>query len=80
MNKYIKEFSQYPDFEHNNFLKGYYLSKGKLGIEVDYIDMMIGHEYYQKETESIHIYYILEGKGLANINGETYEISKGDTI
>ena len=42
--------------------------------------MMIGHQYYQKETKSIHIYFILEGKGVANINNETYKISKGDTI
>lgn len=27
-----------------------------LGIEMDYIDMMTGHQYYQKETESIHIF------------------------
>lgn len=80
VNKYIKKFPQSPDFEQSNFFKGYYLSEGKLGIEVDYIDMITGHQYYQKETESIHIYYILEGKGLANINGETYELSKGDTI
>ena len=52
MNKYIKEFSQYPDFEHNNFLKGYYLSKGKLGIEVDYIDMMIGHGIIKKKQKA----------------------------
>ena len=80
MNKYIKKFPQSPDFEQSNFFKGYYLSKGNLGIEVDYIDMITGHQYYQKETKSIHIYYILEGKGVANINNETYKISKGDTI
>ena len=80
MNKYVKKFPKEPSFERGTFFKGYYLSEGKLGIEVDYIDMMTGHEYYQKETESIHIYYILEGKGLANINGEIYEINSGDTI
>ena len=77
---YIKKFPKTPDFECNRFFKGYNLTDGKFGIEVDYIDMIEGHEFYQIESESIHIYYILEGKGLANINGEIYEINSGDTI
>lgn len=80
MNKYIKKFPKLPDFGQDNFFSGYYLSDGKLGVEVDYIDMITGHQYYQKETESIHIYYILEGEGLANIEDEIYEIAQGDTI
>lgn len=80
MNSYVKKFPKTPDFECNNFFKGYYLSDGKLGIEVDYIDMITGHEFYQTESESIHIYYILEGSGKANINGIIYDIESGDTI
>lgn len=80
MNNYIKKFPKIPDFERNGYFKEYYLSDGKLGTEVDFIDMMVGHEYYQKETESIHIYYILEGTGIANINGSMYQIESGDTI
>lgn len=80
MDKYIKKFPKTPDFERNGYFRGYYLSEGKLGVEVDYIDMIVGHEYYQKETESIHIYYILEGTGIANINGSMYQIESGDTI
>lgn len=80
MNSYVKKFTKRPDFECNNFFKGYYLSGGKLGIEVDYIDMMTGHKFYQIESESIHIYYVLEGSGKANINGTIYDIESGDTI
>ncbi len=80
MNSYVKKFPKNPDFERNNFFNGYCLIDGKLGIEVDYIDMMIGHEFYQIESESIHIYYILEGSGKANINGTIYDIESGYTI
>lgn len=80
MNEYIKKISSKPDFEQENYFKGYHLSQGKLGIEVDYIDMVSGHQFYQKETKSIHIYYIIEGRGVACIDGKKYEIEKGDTI
>lgn len=42
--------------------------------------MLDGHEFYQKESESIHLYYILEGSGKANINGIIYELETGDTV
>lgn len=80
MNSYIKKFPKNPDFEQKSFFKGYYLSKGNLGVEVDYIDMITGHQYYQEETESIHIYYILDGTGIADINGKIYNIESGDII
>lgn len=78
--EYVKKFPSKNDFETEGYFKGYTLSNGKLGIELDYIDMTFGHKYYQKETESIHIYFILEGSGKANINGKEYELNKGDTI
>ena len=80
MNKYIKSISDKPDFETENYFRGYNLSDGKLGIEVDFIDMISGHKYFQKESQSIHIYYILEGKGIACIDNNKYEIKKGDTV
>lgn len=77
--EYVKKFPKEVSFEKGNFFKGYKLSE-ELGVEVDYIDMMSGHEFYQTESESIHIYYILEGSGKASINGDIYEIESGDTI
>ena len=42
--------------------------------------MITGHKFYQKESESIHIYFIIEGSGKANINGIEYNLEKGDTV
>lgn len=78
--EYIKKFPKEESFERDMFFKGYTLSDGSLGLEMDYIDMLNGHEFYQIESESIHIYYILEGSGKANINGTIYDIESGDTI
>ena len=69
MNDYIRKISNMPDFEQKDYFKGYFLSTGKLGVEVDYIEMESGHQFYQKESKSIHIYYILEGSGIASIDG-----------
>lgn len=80
MNEYIKKFPNKPSFVRGTGFKGYTLSDGKYGVELDYIDMMEGHEFYQKESESVHIYFILEGNGKADINGKIYEIETGDTI
>lgn len=80
MKEYIKKFPKEPSFEIGKFFKGFKLSDGKLGIEMDYIDMIYGHEFYQKESESIHLYYILEGNGKASINNSIYELEAGDTI
>ena len=56
MEEYIKKFPKEPSFERGTFFKGFTLSDGKLGVEMDYIDMLDGHEFYQKESESIHLY------------------------
>lgn len=78
--EYVKKFPKEASFEQGNFLKGYTLSNGNLGLKMDYIDMFTKHEFYQTETESIILYYILEGSGIAKLNGITYEIESGDTI
>ena len=80
MNDYIRKISNVPDFEQKDYFKGYFLSTGKLGVEVYYIEMESGHQFYQKESKSIHIYYILEGSGIASIDGNKYDIEKGDTV
>ena len=79
-NQYIKKFPSKPDFEFKSFFRGYSLGNGKVNINIDFIDMESGHQFYQKETKSIHFYFIIEGSGIACINGNKYEIEKGDTI
>lgn len=78
--KYISKMPEEPSFRNGKYFDGYKLNEENLGIEVDYIDMFLGHEFYQIETESIHIYHILEGNGKASINGQIYDLEKGDTI
>ncbi len=52
MNSYVKKFPKTPDFECNNFFKGYYLSDGKLGIEVDYfITTIFVHDGFENEIK-----------------------------
>ena len=80
MKEYIKKFPDKPTFSTEGYFDGYILSEKTLGVEVDYIDMHKGHEFYQIETKCTHFYYIIEGSGVANINNEIYTIEKGDTI
>ncbi len=80
MNSFIRKIKSVPDFETEKFFKGYYLSKKKLNSDIYLIEMEYGHKFYQKEKVSTHIYYILEGSGLACIDGNRYNIEKGDII
>ena len=80
MNSFIRKINNEPDFETKNCFKGYYLNNGSKSADVYLIEMESGHEFYQKERKSIHIYYILQGDGIACINGNIYNIEKGDII
>ena len=52
MDSYVKKFPKTSDFECNNFFKGYYLSDGKLGIEVDYfITTIFVHDGFENEIK-----------------------------
>lgn len=80
MNNYIKKISKEPDFEEKGFFKGYHLTTGNQDVGIDYIEMESGHQFIQKELKSILIYYIIEGKGIATIDNNKYEIEQGDTV
>ena len=80
MNNYIKKISEEPDFEEEGYYKGYHLTTGKPDVGIDYIEMETGHQFVQKELKSIHIYYIIEGRGIATIDNNKYEIEQGDTV
>ena len=79
-NNYIRKISNKPDFEEKNYFKGYFLNTNRQDVGIDYIEMENGHKYFQVETKSIHIYYILDGKGIACINESIYDIEQGDII
>lgn len=80
MNNYIKKISEEPDFEEEGYYKGYHLTTGKPDVGIDYIEMETGHQFVQKELKSTHIYYIIEGRGIATIDNNKYEIEQGDTV
>lgn len=49
-------------------------------IDLDYVDMIYGHDFYQIDKEATHIYYILDGEGKAKIADEKYDLKKGIVI
>lgn len=80
MTNYLKKLPSEPSFKNKDFFEGYILNSKNPEIEMDYINMFKGHEYYQLETESIHLFYILEGEGIASIGGKRFNVGKGDII
>lgn len=80
MQEYVKKMPKEPSFRNKDFFEGYTLNDPNSGVEIDYINMLKGHEYYQIESKSIHVYYILEGEGIANINGTKKKLMKGDIV
>ena len=77
MGDFIRKINEKQSFEKENYFKGYQFLEENEQIDLDYIDMSYGHDYYQIDTEATHIYYILEGQGKAEIAGEKYDIEKG---
>lgn len=77
MGDFIRKINEKPSFDKENYFKGYQFLEENEQIDLDYIDMSYGHDYYQIDTEATHIYYILEGQGKAEIAGEKYDIEKG---
>ncbi|TDT71893.1 cupin domain [Hypnocyclicus thermotrophus] len=66
----IKGYRYLENIELENNLKGFYVNELEVGSEVGY------HQHIEDEE----IYYVLEGKGIINDNGEEKEISVGDLI
>ena len=76
MGEFIRKINEKPSFEKENYFKGYQFLEENEQIDLDYIDMSYGHDYYQIDTEATHIYYILDGHGKAEIAGEKYNLEK----
>lgn len=77
MSDFIKKIDKKPSFEKENYFKGYSFLKENRQMDLDYIIMNYGHDFYQIDAVSTHIYYILDGQGEANIAGERYNLEKG---
>jgi mannose-6-phosphate isomerase-like protein (cupin superfamily) len=66
----IKGYRYLDNLQLENNLKGFYINELEVGSEVGY------HEHVDDEE----IYYILDGKGIINDNGEEKEVSAGDLV
>ena len=77
MNNFIRKIDEKPSFEKENYFKGYSFLQENSQMDLDYIDMTYGHDYYQIDTEATHIYYILDGQGEAKIAEERTYLEKG---
>ena len=80
MSSYIKQKPEHPSFQKAGYFDGYVLSQLRNQMEIDYIDMYTGHDYYGIEEKNNRVYYILEGEGMACINQEKSPIKAGDII
>ena len=77
MSDFIRKIDKKPSFAKENYFKGFSFLKENNQIDLDYIDMTYGHDWYQIDTEATHIYYILNGSGEAKIAGERYTLETG---
>ncbi len=72
---------------HGNRLEGI---KGRVGISapsktgfrigIDYMEMSIGSSFPLHTHEGDHILYVIEGKGVASVNGKDHFLKEGDAI
>ena len=77
MSDFIRKIDKKPSFAKENYFKWFSFLKENNQIDLDYIDMTYGHDWYQIDTEATHIYYILNGSGEAKIAGERYTLETG---
>ena len=55
-------------------------SKTGVEIGIDYMEMSPGSEFPLHTHEGDHILYVIEGKGIAHVDGKDYTLKKGDVI
>jgi len=77
--KYIKKIPSEPSFKQNG-LNGYNYDLICDGISLTIEDCFKGHDKYHTNRYSSKIYYVLDGIGKFKVNGELYDIKKGDCI
>ncbi len=73
MNKFIKKLPTKPTFSQKG-LKGYQFPLNNKNVEVYFVNVNKGHDTYIISKKITHIYYILEGQGLFDINNKKYKV------
>ncbi|OGY23886.1 MAG: hypothetical protein A2172_05125 [Candidatus Woykebacteria bacterium RBG_13_40_15] len=76
---YIKDKPKKPTFSQSG-LDGYQFPLENKEIEVYFVDVAKGHDNYIVSKKITHVYYIFEGKGFFDINGEKYDVTPGELI
>jgi len=76
---YIRKTLAEPSFTQNG-LKGYKFNLLSKELGLYFIDCFKGHDKYNINKESTHIYHILEGSGQFCINNNKIDVNKDDVI
>jgi mannose-6-phosphate isomerase-like protein (cupin superfamily) len=71
----IKEKPDKPSFSQKG-LNGFKFNLENKDVEVSIMNVEIGHETYFISKKCWHIYYIIEGEGIFEINGKKIEVKK----
>lgn len=79
MKNYIKKFPKEPTFKRNGF-DGFDGNIDNENISITYEHVYKGHDKYCTNTKITHIYYVISGKGKFRIDGDIYEVEKGDIV
>ena len=76
MNKFISELPSKPSFSQNG-LSGYHFLTKNSNVEIYFVDVKQGHDTYILSKKCTHIYYVIEGEGVFDIDGSKYEVKTG---
>lgn len=73
MDRFIRKKPDKPSFSQKG-LDGYTFPLNNENLEVNFVDVKRGHDNYIISKKITHIYYILEGEGFFDIDGEKIQV------
>lgn len=79
MSNFICDIPEQPKYSQRG-LKGYKYPIQNNSVELFNVDVWEGHDTYIISKECTHIYYIIEGKGIFDIESVNYNITSGMVI
>ena len=75
----MARLSEQPAFSQKG-LKGYAYPLKNKNVEIYYVDVTQGHDNYIISKICTHIYYVLEGEGVFELDGKKTNMKKGELI
>ena len=76
---YVKRLPNNPSFSQEG-LNGYNFDLDCEEITISVEDVFKGHDKYHTNKRSNKIYYVLEGEGKFSIDGNVFDVKKGEVI